>query len=1670
MQAQEKNQRDLTAIFRRIAAWNLIGVKTTIVRYRESVSDPAARSFLDRCPSRSGWEAPDGGISLYVPNIRNPYDVDRIIKERFISKKGFEALLNKGEIERFYKEIGKTTVNGNNTKDDFLIQKGKDTVIKALDGYIPYRDSKNRDRTMVARRNERWGRIFGTFKTMFPSVLMSQELLTASLEHKNFTDTVSEPVFSDILACGLQDYFSSLYEKKPANYRQRSGNQTPSEFMKMCLDEFRRNDKVNDGARCPVIDLGRPSNRLLAMDFKLSDGPVILDTLPALKGKVPVEDKQDRHPFDLNEIAGLYEALQSPLAVFRTRHNEEALRHTTIVLLPIAGTALDGDSQEAVPAHFVAVLTPEIDNFGRRYTNINSIYPKPDIDLLRWCEHNGNDHLLISCSEDFYDSFLEPAVLTAAVSPSAPSFIAGSNERKLRAKEKQESTAPSGFAGENLVVQISAALAPFLSEEERTYVSTVKVSKVLDESHFPLESHYHFFKFREKGEAQAAYHTTDKGITAYVASCLSAANIPVRIVGHDDPVIMAAGEHEGCRSQGYTDGNQICVVEDAFNAHTLVHEYSHIWGEAMRIANPEGWEAIKETLRSLPEWDAVINDPAYANLMSEDEVASEVLAQSTEAGFLKAGHESHSPERLKNFTESCKRFYSWTGDALFMTKNISSLSNPMEIRSMILYDLINKTQNLTYNSVIKNKRQNNSSTSRTRRPGHSTPRLVNSRTKLNNVSEITKPSPDSFHESKILHKKFSNYNLHHTMNYAPSPLDLSSVELTPIEKELVRMVAERSHQAWYAERLREGVTFEMNPLMKPWSELSAEERASSLDFAEQAVKAARAKFGPLEEFSSGRSAIQPEAFIDAIAENAHEVWAKQRMDAGWTYGEVRDNDAKKHPMLIPYSEVPEKEKEKEYDRDYGRHVVSSLQTLSRRHYTIAEKDAYHMEDGRLVGQKGDDIFITGLKIKDIRRSDSTGLLVATYESPVLSRGGMWYALVEPETGAVVYDARLSPLDQSFETGDIVIRPYLKRSSVLVEDDRHIEFEKPNNENRLLVYDKNTGMHSTIHAASGTRIRINGETYFKITNDSNQEVQLVSPKGEFVLPEGFHEPISILRVGEKPYVLTSRMGMNYLLDIEKGVPVEKSMNMNTDQCGQFSMTLTGAKVPGMVLGEKPFYMTEKNISGSRHPIVHGDGVFNIITDEGRPFFSKDVSIQEAFGKELPDGIAKNDGSLGIHPMSEIELNGKKYCIIYIDDDVKESVNIFSKDGKKVFPESLVSLRTISKEPHKDTVDLFTRITICGRDYLQTRHDFGQSPSGTDRFQFEAFDPETGELYMKSRTCILPDPLVPGAVRIPLCDKEGMWQGIDLVVSDKGDITFYKRENDKDYWLVSTPEKFRPSDAMADVSIKDGYIIMQNPETGVLSIWNQDGSKCLVDCEHGRIVERRRFPIVGAKETYVRLNDIEIPFNRLVEDRKDKPAIEIVPEDVKEGVKYEHVPYLVGVASVLPADPEHGPESEPYVFNGKQLGEQEESFLSLCGYAGRPFEKDGEKYVLGVRTNEETGKTELVEEKVSDVEKKLSSDGSGRRQYVIENDFGTATFTPTPEQIKALAQNKPVLIDASARVYVNYDVGRGLVVVTSNPDDILRAKAEKNAESFRKERNETAAKERAVSPEKTSSFHK
>ena len=55
------------------------------------------------------------------------------------------------------------------------------------------------------------------------------------------------------------------------------------------------------------------------------------------------------------------------------------------------------------------------------------------------------------------------------------------------------------------------------------------------------------------------------------------------------------------------------------------------------------------------------------------------------------------------------------------------------------------------------------------------------------------------------------------------------------------------------------------------------------------------------------------ALAETISKNVHEVWAQNRMNEGWTYGPVRDDQKRQTPCLVPYEDLSEEEKA--YDRN-----------------------------------------------------------------------------------------------------------------------------------------------------------------------------------------------------------------------------------------------------------------------------------------------------------------------------------------------------------------------------------------------------------------------------------------------------------------------------------------------------------------------------------------------------------------------------------------------------------------------------------------------------------------------------------------------------------------------------------------------------------------------------------
>lgn len=75
---------------------------------------------------------------------------------------------------------------------------------------------------------------------------------------------------------------------------------------------------------------------------------------------------------------------------------------------------------------------------------------------------------------------------------------------------------------------------------------------------------------------------------------------------------------------GFTMGGKIYIDARIAGADTPIHEYTHLWAEALRKANPKEWENIVGLMKGSPLWEEV--KKKYPELETDSDIADEVLA------------------------------------------------------------------------------------------------------------------------------------------------------------------------------------------------------------------------------------------------------------------------------------------------------------------------------------------------------------------------------------------------------------------------------------------------------------------------------------------------------------------------------------------------------------------------------------------------------------------------------------------------------------------------------------------------------------------------------------------------------------------------------------------------------------------------------------------------------------------------------------------------------------------------------------------------------------------------------------------------------------------------------------------------------------------------------------
>ncbi|XP_059214929.1 ryanodine receptor 2 [Centropristis striata] len=198
------------------------------------------------------------------------------------------------------------------------------------------------------------------------------------------------------------------------------------------------------------------------------------------------------------------------------------------------------------------------------------------------------------------------------------------------------------------------------------------------------------------------------------------------------------------------------------------------------------------------------------------------------------------------------------------------------------------------------------------------------------------------------------------VTFTPTPVDISKVVLPPQLEDIREKMAENIHELWTVDKIELGWAYgpvrdevkKQEPCLVEFSKLSEQERNQNLQMAQDTLRTLlalgfhigltddhaeeRVKFMRLATKYEQPSGYRPapvdlshvfltpthEEVVNLLAENDHNVWARERIKQGWTFGTQQDVKAKRSPYLVPYSLLDERNRR--VGRDSVREAVSTL--------------------------------------------------------------------------------------------------------------------------------------------------------------------------------------------------------------------------------------------------------------------------------------------------------------------------------------------------------------------------------------------------------------------------------------------------------------------------------------------------------------------------------------------------------------------------------------------------------------------------------------------------------------------------------------------------------------------------------------------------------------------------
>jgi len=147
-----------------------------------------------------------------------------------------------------------------------------------------------------------------------------------------------------------------------------------------------------------------------------------------------------------------------------------------------------------------------------------------------------------------------------------------------------------------------------------------------------------------------------------------------------------------------------------------------------------------------------------------------------------------------------------------------------------------------------------------------------------------------------------------------------------LERSGTEIIARAKHEDYVRRELDRGESAQTNASLVEWARLPASLKEANRRFAESVgahVAALGAEIRPLAHAPAPTELAIEGPVLDELARGEHERWISSLEHDGWTpTSGPKDAVAKRHPLLVPWGELPESEREK--DRDVFRNLPQML--------------------------------------------------------------------------------------------------------------------------------------------------------------------------------------------------------------------------------------------------------------------------------------------------------------------------------------------------------------------------------------------------------------------------------------------------------------------------------------------------------------------------------------------------------------------------------------------------------------------------------------------------------------------------------------------------------------------------------------------------------------------------